>query len=306
MAEGLLKSVTFICHERVCKSALLSTIEHALREQHVATHVHITQYQHHAFELALKASLESDLVVAVGGDGTAHEVANGILKGGKDPLPKFGLIPLGTGNDFARAFGIQVDAGRFIRTFASGTSFDLDVGKVECVSHRRDTRTEYFLSSATVGFSAAVTQKCLTMPREVLRSGIYVAAIATSLAGWKNLELEIECDGARTRHSNLFNVTIANTRFYGGGQIASPRANPRDGTLELVTMELSKLEVMMAFAQTFKGNFDAIRGVSQKSVVEVKLSAAEPLLIQTDGEIIGTTDARISVLPRKLSFCYPV
>ena len=70
-------------------------------------------------------------------------------------------------------------------------------------------------------------------------------------------------------------------------------------------MEISKLAAVKAFPKTFKGDFDSVKGVTQKKLTSIKISSPEPILVQTDGEIIGTTPARVWVEPGALRFCYP-
>lgn len=303
-----MKRVVFVVHPRALSSSLFKKVKSTIADSDVSASFLVSEKQGHSSELT-RAALESgaNVVVAVGGDGTVHEVANAFLQvqESRRELAKFSVLPCGAGNDFARAFGKKHTAEAYVQAFCSDKEEKkIDVGVVESFENGAAKKT-YFLCSVSFGFSALIAQKVQLGSRKLPSSLTYLFATLGNLLSWKNVDLVARENEHAVPLKGLFNGVVANTKYYGSGMVAAPHADPCDGKLDFVTMQVSKLEVVTQFPKTYQGNFQLIKGVRECQVNEVHLRAEVPLLLQADGEIVGTTDARIFVAPQLLSFCYP-
>ncbi|MBI3929139.1 MAG: diacylglycerol kinase family lipid kinase [Armatimonadetes bacterium] len=289
-----------IVHPKAIRSRVWTAAAEALRTLGPVD-VLTSERPAHSRELARDAP-ETELLVAVGGDGTVHEVVNGLME--RTQRPALGIVPLGTGNDFARSTNLPRDPAGIASMLAKRHTIPVDIGKLQCMLGGSE-REVYFIGNASLGFAGEVTRRAISFPRFVPGTGIYLLALLLTLLRWRSRPALLEVDGQERPIPRLFNLNIANTRYYGGGMICAPQARPDDGVLDLVSMELGLLQVLRAMPENYRGNFDRIPGVFQASCRTVSLASDSPLLIQADGEIVGTTPAKVEVLPAALNLVVP-
>jgi diacylglycerol kinase (ATP) len=241
-------------------------------------------------------------VVAVGGDGTAHEAVNGLLRAGT--ATELALLPQGTGDDFARALGVP---GRFDEALAvarDGRMWTIDAGRVTYQSDGERTEA-FFCSMAGVGMSGAVARRLTTTTKAL--GGKVAGAIATFaiFSRWTNVELQVDVDG-EVRAGLMEDVLVANTEFHNGGMRLCPDARPDDGIFDvLVVGDVTKRDLLLAFPKLYRGTFlphpkaELLRGRT------VSVDSESPLPIELDGEQPGTTPARFEVVPNALRVRVP-
>ena len=264
-------------------------------EQWTRIDEHCSQWAGHSTELARELSPQEGVVVVVGGDGTFHEVINGWMSRSQRGCPGFLLVPLGTGNDFARDQKLSRDACRIAEAARNPRLKPLDLGHLHYQGSSGE-ESRYFLNAATLGFSAETTRLAQSLPRFFPGTVQYLFSLLVSLIRWENRSARLTVDHESFVLPNLFNLNIANTRFYGGGMYASPRACPQSGTLETVVMELNRWGVLKALPRNYNGKFDGVEGVRQLSVRE-KLCLLDPgIPVQADGEFLGETPVEASVV----------
>jgi YegS/Rv2252/BmrU family lipid kinase len=238
------------------------------------------------------------LAVCVGGDGTFHETANGIL--GSDTT--IGLIPFGTGNDLARALGLFGSVQRACDAIKSGVVRKIDVGVV------RGTGFEgprHFFVICGTGFDAKTAQTVNSGIRFISGAPAYIWGSLVTLAKFEPFELTVTTE-TETRNLQAMFVSVANAATTGGGMLIAPGAVVDDGFLDLcVVGKVSKATLAYQLTQVFSGAHTRHPAVSMIRGKEITLDAlpAQPLLI--DGEVIGTTPASISVIPQALSILVP-
>lgn len=292
--------VTAVAHPRSEQSRVwLETLDELERHGYVFK-TEISRFAGHSRELARELAPQSDLMLALGGDGTLHEVINGLFDQ-EGPRPTLAFVPLGTGNDLCRALGVRQDRARLVRTLVEGRRVKLDLGRLEC-----DGGSVYFGCTCSAGFAAEVakrTDELTTKSR--LRQLAYSVALLMSLAGYQSPRGSFVIDGEPHNTPVLFNLNLCNTRYYGGGMVAAPRAQPFDGRLEMVSMELNRLQVLAALPRNYSGHFDGLEGVLQRSFRELELTTDPPVLVQADGQIIGRTPLRVKVVPEALELLVP-
>lgn len=286
-----------VAHPLAAASRGWKRVREVLEQGGGAVDLQVSQFAGHSRELARTlAPAENEVVVAAGGDGTFNEVIDGLMSGGH-PV-RLGFVSLGTGNDFFRALGVSTDPDAMARRLLEPTAQALDLGMLEAAGMERPRP---FACNVSTGFSAAVTRRVASMPRGLPGTGIYLLSLVLSLASWRSRPGTVRVDGQERRVERLFNLNVANTRYYGGGMYAAPNADPADGLLDLVLMELTLLGVLKAMPENYRGRFDRVQGVWQSPCREVEIESPVPLVIQADGDVLGTTPARIQVLPGALT-----
>lgn len=292
--------VTAVAHPRSEASRIwLETMEELERHGFVFK-TEISRFAGHSRELARELAPQSDLMLALGGDGTLHEVINGLFDQ-EGPRPTLAFVPLGTGNDLCRALDVRQERARLVRTLVEGRRVKLDLGRLEC-----EGGTAYFGCTCSAGFAAEVARRTDELAaKSRLRQLSYSVALLMSLASYKSPRGTFEIDGEAHKAPVLFNLNLCNTRYYGGGMVAAPRAQPFDGQLDMVSMELTRVQVLGALPRNYSGNFDGLAGVLQRPFKELGLTTEPPVLVQADGQIIGRTPLRVRVVPAALELLLP-
>ena len=264
----------------------------------------ISERRGHLGELAREAALGgARLLVVVGGDGSLHEVANG-LDGLATP-PDVALIPRGTGGDFARTFGIRDDVAAAARIAVEGVTQAVDLGRVTYRAWDGHEGTALFANVASAGMSGAIAQRANDTSKKLGAKASYLWATFAVFAGWSAVETRLTVDG-ETRSGPMFDVVVANGRYFGGGMKMCPDALPGDGLLDVVTIgDVTKRDLVLTMPKIYRGTHlphpkaEALRG----RVVTVETD--EPVPVELDGEQPGTTPARFEVLPGALRLRVP-
>ncbi|WP_169891115.1 diacylglycerol/lipid kinase family protein [Litchfieldia alkalitelluris] len=269
-------------------------IKQQLEEQQIQFRTFFTNTDRHAEELAKQiANIHHEhieAIIAVGGDGTIHEVVNGLVN---YPNIKVGYIPSGSANDFSRGFQIPRSPLHALGTILSKTQkvSKIDVGKIKLDERSRHF---YFVNSVGVGFDAEVSKivnqskmkKYLNKLH--LSSFIYIGALVSQLFNYKVSNVHLTIDNQDFHYEKVWFVTVSNQRFYGGGMKISPKANPFDGLLNITVIHcLSPLQILLLFSTVFIGKHTLIKGVDSHIGKEIKIVPDRKLPLHADGEIIG-------------------
>jgi YegS/Rv2252/BmrU family lipid kinase len=261
-----------------------------------------TVYPTHATELALEAANQGyDLVVAVGGDGTVHEVINGLMQVPADRRPALGVVPLGSGNDFSHGVGIKGPPSAALRQVLTGTSRRIDLGVVEDGKGRR----EYFDNALGIGFDATVTIRSHSLP--VLRGFLMyiVAVLQTILLDHDAPMLKFTSDEESWEARKLM-LVICNGPREGGGFFVAPDARPDDGVFHYASIDhVSRPMMLRLVPEVMRGTHPRFSAVKMGKLRTLELESDKPLYIHTDGEVFAAfgTDVRklrIEILPGAL------
>jgi len=264
----------------------------------------ISERRGHLGELAREAALAgAGLLVVVGGDGTLHEVVNGL--DGLTETPPLALIPRGTGGDFVRTFGIPGDVAAAARIALEGDTVPIDLGRVTYRAWDGHEATALFANVASAGMSGAIAQRANDTSKALGARASYLWATFAVFARWSAVETRLTVDG-ETRSGPMFDVVIANGRFFGGGMKMCPDALPGDGLLDVVTIgDVTRRDLVVTMPKIYRGTHlphpraEALRG----RVVTIETD--EPVPVELDGEQPGTTPARFEVLPGALRLRVP-
>jgi YegS/Rv2252/BmrU family lipid kinase len=265
-----------------------------------------SERQGHAVELARRAAEQgARLVVAVGGDGTVNEVANGILSADGDGRPELAVIPRGTGTDFVRHFRIPSGLDAAVRVALAGNSLAIDAGRLTYRSWSGEDETAYFVNAASAGMSGAVAQRANASSKALGGKVSFLWATIAVFAGWHASEMEIEVDGER-RSGLMYDAIVANCRYLGGGMAMCPEARPDDGLLDvLVIGDITRRDLALTLPKVYRGTHlphpkaEALRGR------RISVRSDTPLPVELDGEQPGTTPAVFEVVPDALRLRVP-
>ena len=247
----------------------------------------------------LAAASGTRLVVAVGGDGTLHEVMNGALGSGAT----VGLIPYGTGNDFARALGLYGSLETACKALVSGTVKMVDVGVIDGTG---TGGPRHFLVLAGTGYDARTARTVNSGIRFLSGPLAYIWGAILTLASFKPFTLTLTLDDAPPRRLKAMFVSFANAETTGGGMKIAPGAVVDDGFLDVcLVAEVSKPTLLFNLTQIFSGRHLRCPAVSMHRAQCIIVDADPPQPLLVDGEVVGETPAVIRVLPGALPFLVP-
>jgi diacylglycerol kinase (ATP) len=262
-----------------------------------------TVYPTHATELAMQSGEQGyELIVAIGGDGTVHEVVNGIMQLPANRRPTLGVVPVGSGNDFAHAIGVPMRPDHALALALGGEASAIDVGVMTDENGRR----EYFDNTLGIGFDAVVTIRSHQLP--LLRGfPMYLTAvIQTIVLNHDPAKMQIDMDGRKWEQSNLL-LALCNGPREGGGFMVAPDARPDDGILHFAMIrKVSRLMMFRLVPEVMRGTHGTFEPVTLGSCKKMSLIADRPLYIHADGEVYTSFGSNlrhvsVEVLPGALT-----
>ncbi|CAN5835087.1 lipid kinase YegS [soil metagenome] len=254
-----------------------------------------------ACKFALAAVSEgADLVIAAGGDGTIHHVAQGLhaSREGGGSAPPFGIVPLGTGNDLAGALGLPTDHGDAIRLALEGHPTPIDVGRLNGGT---------FVNVSTGGVGAEATEEA---PDEVKRLLGRLAYLVTGLKKFVSLAPSrarfIAADGEQLYDGPFLIFAVGNGTRTGGGNLGTPRADMGDGLLDLcIVKEMSRVELFKLLPNLRAGTHLEHPAVVYRKVSTVVVEPEAELSVNADGEPQQGKRYAYDISPHKLRLMLP-
>lgn len=276
-----------ICHGARSGHAL---VEYVVRNYGAV--LQCTAYHRHARELACDLPESTDVLVVAGGDGTLHEVVDGLMQRGPELRPPILLLPLGSGNDTARMIGAKASIHDIQRRLAKITHHEWDV--LECtVGTDRDRR--YCTNVLDVGFGGNVAERFNSTFRK-LPAGIgYVAATLRTFVSARAQNTTVTTDDAEFCAPMLMAV-VANSKWFGSGIGIAPYARPHDGVADLTLItNVGVLTYLRFLPQLIKGSVISDQRIQYLKSRQVVITTSKPLPIEIDGEFVGHTPLRVIV-----------
>ena len=247
-------------------------------------------------ELAARAVRDGwSRVVAVGGDGTANEVVNGVMEASGTGEAVVAVIPTGRGRDVCRNLGIARDPHVAAQRVLAGEETIVDVGAVEF----RDGRRRYFINAAGIGFDAAVAARARTGWAPGTLG--YLLAVLKSLGRYQPYLMTVTRDSEPPSLRRVAAVVVANGAYYGGGMKIAPAADPTDGRLDVVILgDLGRLELLRWLPTVYSGQHLRSLKITAHPGRNIALNSTGSLPAHVDGEPLPETPVRVSVHPRAL------
>lgn len=260
-----------------------------------------TQSKNDAVQLAGKVVARGfDFLFAAGGDGTIHQVVNGMLRDHQPPskLPVLGIIPLGGGNDFARSFGLSADQHILVRSLRDGLTLNIDVGEVTYLTrndgHANGARNKrFFINVVDVGMGPEVVRKVTASGRALGSAIAYYQSILATFLSYKPLDLFASGDTWEWRKP-VRTFAVANGRFYGNGLCIAPDARLDDRKFDVFACgNVSIIDFLLKSIPLKAGKKIRHPEISYLKSTEVDLDGDARLIIEADGEILGGLPASV-------------
>ncbi|MBN1668834.1 MAG: diacylglycerol kinase family lipid kinase [Anaerolineales bacterium] len=252
-----------------------------------------TVYPTHAIELARQAGEDGyELVIAAGGDGTVHEVVNGLMQVPAEKRPRLGIVPLGSGNDFAHALGVAKNPSEALRQLLNGKPKRSDVGLLEDNLGRR----EYWNNTLGIGFDATVTIRSHTLP--VVRGFMMylIAVLQTIVLNHEAIAMEVHTDQGDWQEETMMFV-ICNGAREGGGFMVAPQAVPDDGLFHYAAIsKVSRAMMLRLVPEVMRGTHGRFKPVRMGHFTRLELKADRPVYIHIDGEVFADFGSRVQAL----------
>ena len=241
-----------------------------------------TVYPGHATELAHQAALDGyDMVIALGGDGTVHEVVNGLMQVPAEKRPILGVVPVGSGNDFAHSIHVPMKADHALAHALKGQPSSVDIGLMMDEHGRR----EYFDNTVGIGFDAVVTIRSHKLP--LVRGFLMylTAVIQTIILNHDPAHMQIETDTEKWEQGTIM-LTVCNGPREGGGFMVAPDAKNDDGILHYATVtQCSRATMLRLVPEVMNGTHGRFKEVKLGTCRKFSLTSDKPVYIHADGEI---------------------
>jgi len=244
------------------------------------------------------------LIIAMGGDGTVSEVADGILTAGAGDRTELALIPRGTGGDFRRTLDLPHDIAEAASRIKAGTPRVIDAGRVTYRGHDGQTETRHFVNVASFGFSSAVASRANSSSKRLGGRIAFLSATVGTLFSYENTDVWITADQGERERRRVMLAALGNGRFFGGGMKICPEAALDDGLFDLITVgDFSRTEVLANVGRLYSGTHLELEEVQSTRVrrLQVEPVEADALIpVELDGETPGHLPAIFEILPAAL------
>lgn len=285
------------------------TIEKILFAEGFDFDVFFTEYIHHGIELVRQKITDGGYrkVIAVGGDGTFNEVVNGIFLQERFPVSEImlGLIPVGTGNDWARTYDFPKNYDKIVKILKAGQTFKHDVGRVTYYNNG-DPKVRYFINEAGTGLDEMVCQNTNKLKQEGKGGKIkYLMSLVKCLTKYKCTHIQIDIDGQIVFDDSILSLTVGICRFNGGGMMMMPRAIPNDGLFDVtVIRKVSMFKFVTNAKNIYDGSFvDKLKEVSTFRGKKIRIISipSHSLLLETEGETLSNSPFDFEILPQAIN-----
>ncbi len=259
--------------------------------------------------LARKAAEKGfEAVIAFGGDGTIHEVVNGLHQAKGSRKPVLGILSGGTGGDLAKTLGLPHPLKEQIRVLAKGRTRWIDAGRITYRNPRGRNETRLFINAADAGLGGDVAGRIQKAKGLFGRRLAYLGATLQSYRHWKPERIRIEANPPLEWQppDRPLAVVVSNGCSFGGGMVIAPHADLSDGWLDLIIVApLPVLQIPRMLTQLYLGRIEHVPGVQTARIWSLDLKSIEPVPIDVDGESLGTLPISFTVVPKAVEVLVP-
>jgi YegS/Rv2252/BmrU family lipid kinase len=244
------------------------------------------------------------LILALGGDGTISEVADGVLAAGAGATTEIGLIPRGTGGDFRRTLELPKEVAAAARHIREAAPRVVDAGRVRYRTADGGEGVRHFINVASFGFSSAVARRANASSKRFGGKLAFLGATLRELIAHENTDVWLTVDGEQPRQRRVMLAAVGNGRFFGGGMKICPDASLDDGSLDLVAVgDLTRGQVIANLGKLFGGTHLELEEVTHARITRLHaepVEAGATIPVELDGETPGHLPATFEILPGAL------
>jgi YegS/Rv2252/BmrU family lipid kinase len=274
----------------------LPDLERALGDLHLDHRTVVTEGPGDATRAAREALDQGErFLVAAGGDGTIHEVVNGMMDADRpvDPEAVLGVVAAGSGADFVTTFGLPSDVDAASRHLTGKNLFDVDLGRIGYLDEGGRPATRYFANVAEAGLGAAAVARARRIPGSARTRRFlgFWAAVARFRPGHVAVRA-----GDHDMEAVAHDVVVANGQYHGGGLRISPRSWPGDGLLDVLVMTGPKSDAFTLLPRIYRGEHLPHRNITELKARSLELAPERPWPVQADGEPLGWTPATFEIV----------
>lgn len=272
--------------------------------QKFSVEVFETQSSNHAIELAAESVMNGfDVILSAGGDGTLNQVVNGVLKATlTNKLPGLGIIPLGSGNDFANMMCVSGNLSQLIKILEENTPKPVDVGKISCFDKDGSSVERYFINVCSLGMGPATVHRLERLPRWMGTSFRYYASVLNTFFTHPTERFEVHTPHWNWKGSARL-VAIANGKSFGNKIYIAPEAQPDDGIFStFIAIDMSLMKFLHVLLTIKMKKIVPGTRVIYSTATEITLTSPDPAWIETEGELAGLLPARIEMKKGRIQF----
>jgi len=282
------------------KKFFYKTILPALQKEH-SINVFETQYAGHATGLAKAAANKFEVIISAGGDGTLNQVLNGVLSIEQN-LPVLGLIPLGSGNDFAGAVGLTPRPEQMLLLLKQYKPQPTDVGFIKCHDSANKEKQHYFINVCSMGMGPATVMQMEKAPSWMGTNLRYLTSIIKTFFQHKPELVELKTQTWNWR-GTVRVLAVANGKSFGNKIYLAPEAKQDDGLFDLFVAANVPLFRFLWFLQTLK----RARKINDARIYynttdKIEITSEQPVAIEAEGELVGFLPATIRMKPGAVAF----
>lgn len=253
-------------------------------------------------------------IIACGGDGTVNEIANGILRSGKDA--ELGIFPSGTGGDFRRTIGMPNETREAARALRDGETKTIDVGRVSFVDHNDLPAERYFLNVTSFGLAASIiervkgTTSLSWLPLDNVRGrASFALSTLQEVIAIGPTSVRVRLDDKEEHTLQTVNFCVANARYFGGGMMIAPEAKLSDGFLDVINIgDINTAKIILNAYTLYRGthlDLHEVKDTLAKRIEARPLRDDQEVHIEIDGELPGKLPATYEVVPGALRVRVP-
>ena len=299
-----MKRIAFIIHGRIAKNAKLTrdiaTVFNGMEYNLFAT----TEAQQATTLTQQAVSAGYNYIICIGGDGSLNEVVNGFMQSNTVLSNNIylGLLPYGTGNDFAKTMGISKNIAELKQYIETDSYKATDIGEVNYTNRSSDNATRYFINITDVGMGGLAAEKINSYPKWLPSNLAYQLAILSTLLSYKKKDMTADAD-TFSYAGRTMNIIVANGKYFGSGLGIAPHAQTNDGKLAIViAADISLWDYIMNIGTVRKCQKVQHPQMLYHEAKTITVTAKEPMSIDMDGEFIGYSPMRISIAPGCINF----
>ncbi len=264
-------------------------------QRHVDVTVAETQWSGHAEELAGTLGKEYPVIISAGGDGTLHQIINGIIRSNLHEV-QLGIIPLGTGNDFARVCGYRADGDLLGQQILRREQRLADVGVIHCTGLNGQPVTEYFINASSVGLGPVVVEQLQHSSRWMGPQLTYLSSIVIAFFKQRAVFLRCIADGWSWEGKARV-IAFANSPAFGHAIYIAPRAKINDGRLNAFIATDMAWPRFLVCLQRIKGGQELNHpNIYYRECTSASLSSDVPVLLEAEGELVGHLPATVNTM----------